>query len=192
MPRTTPEPQSEVGKNLRGLIGEDSVNAWANRHKLSQTTINRIVTGRMDPTVSTLEKIAEAIGEEPWRLLAPSMGRAPVSFDRLAPDQAMLVTLFEFLTPEDQRELLISVKARARKSHEHPQTGGPPTTGADVPLAREQTNKSHESERTSWQRNRIGPQTRDESRLTGAAPPKQVVTEGEEPARARKPKQRGR
>lgn len=53
-----------VARNLKALIGEESVNAWSNRHGLTQTTINRIRKGKMDPTVSQLEKIAAAVNEQ--------------------------------------------------------------------------------------------------------------------------------
>jgi transcriptional regulator with XRE-family HTH domain len=53
-----------VARNLKALIGTESVNSWAKRHKLTQTTINRIKTGKMDPTVSFLEKIADAVNEQ--------------------------------------------------------------------------------------------------------------------------------
>lgn len=53
-----------VARNLAKLIGDESVNAWSKRHGLTQTTINRIKTGKMDPTVSQLERIAAAVNEQ--------------------------------------------------------------------------------------------------------------------------------
>ncbi len=53
-----------VARNLSVLIGEESVNSWSKRHGLTQTTINRIKTGKMDPTVGQLEKIAAAVNEQ--------------------------------------------------------------------------------------------------------------------------------
>lgn len=53
-----------VARNLAKLIGDESVNSWAKRHGLTQTTINRIKTGKMDPTVSQLERIATAVNEQ--------------------------------------------------------------------------------------------------------------------------------
>lgn len=52
-----------VARNLKALIGDESVNAWSKRHGLTQTTINRIATGKMDPTVGQLERIATAVNE---------------------------------------------------------------------------------------------------------------------------------
>lgn len=60
----TDEKLPVVARNLSALIGEESVNSWAKRHKLTQTTVNRIKTGKMDPTVSQLEKIAAAVNEQ--------------------------------------------------------------------------------------------------------------------------------
>lgn len=63
-----------VARNLKALIGKESVNAWAKRHALVQSTINRIVLGKMDPTVGLLDKIAAAVNErgghlEGWQLM---------------------------------------------------------------------------------------------------------------------------
>lgn len=58
------KPLPLVARNLSALIGDESVNSWAKRHKLTQTTINRIKTGKMDPTVSLLEKIADSVNEQ--------------------------------------------------------------------------------------------------------------------------------
>jgi transcriptional regulator with XRE-family HTH domain len=72
------KPLSVVARNLKALIGEGvSVNSWALRHKLTQTTINRIVTGKMSPTADQLDKIAAAVNEqggriEGWHLMVQS------------------------------------------------------------------------------------------------------------------------
>lgn len=148
MPRTTPEPQGEVGKNLRALIGDDSVNAWSNRHKLSQTTINRIVTGKMDPTMSTLERIADAVGVESWRLVAPNMGYTALRFDALSAYESNLVTAFRQLPPEDQRTLLINVNERVRAANIHPPMDEAGTARGDVTFDREHKNAT---ESNQWQ-----------------------------------------
>jgi transcriptional regulator with XRE-family HTH domain len=140
MPRNTTEPRTEVGKNLSRLIGDDSVNAWANRHQLSQTTINRIVTDKMDPTVSTVERIAAAVGVEPWRLLAPNMGYTTLGFDALTAYESNLVTTFRQLSPEDQRTLLINVNARVRLADGVIRSGVSGETREDVPSGRENKN----------------------------------------------------
>lgn len=59
-------------QNLRALIGDRSVNAWAKDHKLEQTTINRIVNGA-DPKLSMVERVATAVGVAPWQLLVPGL-----------------------------------------------------------------------------------------------------------------------
>lgn len=58
------DPLPLVARNLKALIGDESVNAWSKRHGLTQTTINRIATGKMDPTVGQLERIAAAVNEQ--------------------------------------------------------------------------------------------------------------------------------
>lgn len=49
-----------VAQNIKALIDHEqlSVNAWSKKHKFVQSTINRIVTGKMDPTAGLLDKIA--------------------------------------------------------------------------------------------------------------------------------------
>lgn len=67
-----PEPTTVFQANLRAIIGEESVNAWAKRHTLEQTTIQRLYDGS-DPKLSMIEKIAERLRLQPWQLLAPNL-----------------------------------------------------------------------------------------------------------------------
>lgn len=77
MPRKRDQAADEelltVQANVRKLTGS-SVNAWAKKHGFVQTTINRIVTGQNDVTVTMLVKIARAAKIEPWQLLEPDFG----------------------------------------------------------------------------------------------------------------------
>ena len=50
-----------------------SVNAWAKKHKLTQTTVNRIVRGKMDPTTAQVEVIAQSVGLFAWQMLVPGL-----------------------------------------------------------------------------------------------------------------------
>lgn len=87
-----------VARNLKALIGGESVNSWAKRHNLTQTTINRIMTGKMDPTVSMLDRIAAAVNEkggriEGWHLMVqdfsprnPPILLAPSTAEKLRED----------------------------------------------------------------------------------------------------------
>lgn len=56
--------------NLIRLIGGGSVNAWAKKHKLDQSSIQRLIDGQ-DPRMSTIQKIADALEVEAWQLLVP-------------------------------------------------------------------------------------------------------------------------
>lgn len=69
-------------QNLRRLVRSEklSVNAWSIRYGLVQSTINRIVTGKLDPSTATLQEISEALARkgvllEAWQFLAPGFGR---------------------------------------------------------------------------------------------------------------------
>jgi hypothetical protein len=76
--------------NLKALIdrSELSVNAWSKAHKLTQSTINRIVTGEQQPTAKQVEEIAAAAGLDAWRLWMPGYSDAAVA---VSPDERPLV-----------------------------------------------------------------------------------------------------
>lgn len=59
--------------NLLDLIDGEPVNAWAKRHKLEQSTIQRYLNGA-EPKLPMIELIAQRVGLAPWQLLAPAMG----------------------------------------------------------------------------------------------------------------------
>lgn len=68
------KPLPLVSQNLKALIGDESINSWATRHKLTQTTINRIVSQGRDLSVSLLELIVDAINAQggnvqAWQLM---------------------------------------------------------------------------------------------------------------------------
>lgn len=67
-------PLLPVQINVKALIGDASVNAWAKDHKLVQTTIARIVNGTQDPTTAYVQELAKAFHLEAWQLLAPDLG----------------------------------------------------------------------------------------------------------------------
>jgi hypothetical protein len=60
-------------QNLRYLIGESSVNAWAKSNGLEQTTIQRLLDGSV-PKLPMLELIAQKAKIHTWQLLAPGLG----------------------------------------------------------------------------------------------------------------------
>ena len=61
-------------RNLTTLRGEESVLAWTRRVGLTQTTIQRLINGTQDATTDNLQRIAEAVGLQPWQLIAPNLG----------------------------------------------------------------------------------------------------------------------
>lgn len=71
VPQEKPEP-TVFQANLLRLIGAESVNAWALRHDLEQTTIQRLVHGQ-DPRLSMVQKIADAVGVPAWQLLVKTV-----------------------------------------------------------------------------------------------------------------------
>lgn len=80
-PDPLPNPPLIAQKHICRLVFDefDSVNAWAKKYKQVQSTINRIVTGKQDPTTSMLEKIAQALTSngrptQAWQFLDPNFG----------------------------------------------------------------------------------------------------------------------
>lgn len=73
------EPElNTVQRNIRALIDREelTVNGWALKHELVQSTINRIVTGKLDPSSSVIERIAGRVGMAGWQLMVPGMNAA--------------------------------------------------------------------------------------------------------------------
>lgn len=77
--------KSAFRDNLVRLIGDESVNAWAKRHELEQTTIQRIYSGKSDPKLSMIEAVAAAVNAKPWQLMAPGfqLNNQPVILARV-------------------------------------------------------------------------------------------------------------
>lgn len=78
-------------RNLKAIIDKSgmTVNAWAVTHKLDQSTINRIVTGKQDMTSEKMQAIATAGHFPAWQLLVeefnaanPPMLRAETDMER--------------------------------------------------------------------------------------------------------------
>jgi hypothetical protein len=101
MPKTQPADEtsgSVFRENLRRLIGDVSVNQWSKRHALEQTTIQRLLTGA-EPKLSMIEKIAEAVGLEPWQLLVPLLqpNNPPIAIGAHGPEEVDLWKRIEAL-----------------------------------------------------------------------------------------------
>lgn len=73
------KPLSAFAANLRRLIdgegepGSGSVNAWAKDHNLPQPTVRRLVIGDQSATMDMIERIAKAVGMQPWQMLVPGV-----------------------------------------------------------------------------------------------------------------------
>lgn len=87
-----------VARNIRALIEREglSVNAWSQKYKLTQSTINRIVIGKMDPSVGTLNSIAAALADkgqhyEGWHFMVDGFdpGNPPVLLEPSAAERRL-------------------------------------------------------------------------------------------------------
>lgn len=106
-PRLTPpeEDARACAKNLFAIIEHSklgSVNAWAVKHKLSQTTVNRIVRGTLDPSTATLTEIAKAAGLAAWHLLYPGLDPRHIPVAEPWPFQGFSRTEFDALTEREK------------------------------------------------------------------------------------------
>jgi transcriptional regulator with XRE-family HTH domain len=96
-----------------------SVNAWAKKHLLTQTTINRIVNGELDPTYGLLAKIAQATGMEAWQLLHPQ-GKA-ASVQTFSPEATKIARRLDSILDPKQREWTLRAAEYAVFSRPEPQ-----------------------------------------------------------------------
>ena len=64
-----------LSSNLRALIDlhEWSERALAEKSKVAQKTINKILNQESSPTVETTEKLAKAFGLNGWQLMVPNL-----------------------------------------------------------------------------------------------------------------------
>lgn len=102
VPRNPDPPPSAFLENLAALIGDGSVNAWAKKYELDQTTIQRIVNGQ-DPKLSTVMRIADVAGVKPWELLAP--GFRPTSRADLDSDALDFAADYQRMSAEQRRAM---------------------------------------------------------------------------------------
>jgi hypothetical protein len=111
-------PLNTAQTNLKALIeaSQQSVNSWAVQHNLVQTTVYRIVTGRIDPSTGQLEKIAKAAGIPAWKLLVPGFDpkRQPVLDDELSANERAVLTTFRHTLAH--REITSPLSARQDKT----------------------------------------------------------------------------
>lgn len=96
----TQQPRAILAANLRRMIDSEemSVRAWATARELDVKLINRIVNNEHAVNLETLEKIAEAVGLQPWQLLLPDLDHsAPADAPVSEEDRALLSKLRRLL-----------------------------------------------------------------------------------------------
>ena len=103
---------SPIQANLLAIVRHSqlSVNAWAQKHHLTQSTVSRILNGKLDPTTKLLQKIAQQLGLQAWQLLVP--GFEPSSPPTLSMMSAAEAKLYEKL----QRDIRAISKLKERNT----------------------------------------------------------------------------
>lgn len=64
-------PRDILTRNVRKLIGDESVRAWAMSRGLNVRLIERITEGDHNTTLEKIDEIASACGVPAWQLLLP-------------------------------------------------------------------------------------------------------------------------
>ena len=64
-------PRAILTRNVRKLIGDESVRAWAMARGLNVRMIERITEGDHNTTLEKIDEIANACGVPAWQLLLP-------------------------------------------------------------------------------------------------------------------------
>lgn len=67
------KPPELLSKNIRAEItaGQTTISAVAERAGMSQPQLSRVLSAEQDTALSTIFRVAEALGIAPWRLLLP-------------------------------------------------------------------------------------------------------------------------
>lgn len=101
--RERPPVDKTLGENIRALIGIkamgiESEPQLAKAAKVDQRTVNRIVKGEVMARVNTLERIADALGVEPYQLLIPGLNaKNPQILKSLSPEEENFYKALEAL-----------------------------------------------------------------------------------------------
>ena len=64
-------PRAILAANLRKLIGDESVRAWAMARRLDVRLVDRMAGGKHSPTLDKIDEVAAACGVPAWQLLLP-------------------------------------------------------------------------------------------------------------------------
>lgn len=100
VPKFKPEPETQFQKNLLHLIGLESVNSWAKKHGLDQSTVQRWINGETDPKLSSVVALAQTLGLQPGQLVSEHL--VMVDLD----EESLLVGLIhKHMTPLERRRL---------------------------------------------------------------------------------------
>lgn len=92
-------------RSLRALVDASglSVNAWAKRYGLVQSSVDRMVKGGLDPRTSTVEQIAERIGVHPWQLFYTEQAASPARSSGLSAQAVALAQALDRM-PDEARK----------------------------------------------------------------------------------------
>lgn len=121
----------EIGPRIAALRGSRSQSDLANAARVDVSTISRIERGQIDPTLSTMQAIADALGIPLHRLLDPAVGSIsylaqPELVDhraRLEAVEGRLNRMAELL------ENMATARALAAESQGASMTESPPQSG---------------------------------------------------------------
>jgi transcriptional regulator with XRE-family HTH domain len=87
---------STLAANLQRLIGSSTQQEIADKARMSRTALNKILQGDVDPRLSTVQALADALGQPIGALTGE------VETSELSPDALQIGLLYEGLDLDDQ------------------------------------------------------------------------------------------
>lgn len=117
MPKSTPKKVDQeesspdlsvVARNLLAIKGpKQSVNAFAQRAGVNQTTMNRLLNGHLDPSLTTIQRIADHLHLQAWQLVHPEGPAA--RFSTVLSEEAMeIANRLDSITDPQAREVAVA------------------------------------------------------------------------------------
>ena len=113
-PKTVRGPfyDSLLARNLRALIAhqaEGSINVWAKRYEVNQSTLNRYCNGTTDATLGNLQDLLEPAHYQAWQLLHPDFDPRvmPPMLDARAQRVATIFSSIKSETDRDRAEAIM-------------------------------------------------------------------------------------
>lgn len=132
--------ESALATNLRALIeyqSGGSTNGWCLRHKLPQSTINKVRNGVQSTTTAVLQEIEDQTGYAAWQLLHPDFNPA-ISPPMSDPRAMRVAAIFSALDGRDRAAIEALAETFATRAASHDLASPADAPAPTQPLGRRQ------------------------------------------------------